>query len=190
MSEIALAILALLAIGEFLLFGAVAESFRDIDQLRRVTGAMDELQPVDLGDAVGGQPSAFGLDPFLDEAGKGLALFVDSRCSTCQRIVRSLNGRLPAGTSLVLFADTEDQGVRWLTSSGFDAERLRDLPVRIVTSADMSPLGIDVTPLAVEVENGRIARAFAVPSTRRFYALVPDVHGLLQPRRPASEVRA
>ncbi|RDI74895.1 hypothetical protein Gocc_1784 [Gaiella occulta] len=180
-SSIVVAIIALLAVGEFLLFGALAETYRDIAQIRSETGVIDQLQPVDLGDGLDGRPSAFGLDPSLDTASKGLALFVDSRCGTCQLIVRSLNGGLPLGTSLILFAETERKGIQWFEDNGFDYEGLSDLPVTIATPGDPNPLGVDVTPLAVEVVHGKIARAFAVPSIRRFYALIPAPHQLQAP---------
>jgi hypothetical protein len=177
-SQIAFALLGILAIGEFLLFGAVAEAFRDIAQLRRETGVIDELHAVDLGEAFDRQPSSFGLDPSLDCASEALVLFVDTRCQTCQLIVRSLNGALPLGTSLILFAESDERGIHWLDSNGFVTDRLCELPVRVATPEDPNPLGVDITPLAVLVQNGKIARALAVPSTRRFYSLVPDPHRL------------
>jgi len=42
-------------------------------------------------------------------------------------------------------------------------------------------MGDIVTPLAVEIENGRVVRARSVPSVRQFYALVPTILSLSRP---------
>ncbi|MDP9258125.1 MAG: hypothetical protein M3Q31_16465 [Actinomycetota bacterium] len=177
-SVLALAVIALLAAGEFLLFGALTEAYRDIAQLRHDTGTIDRLTPVDLGPALNGLPSAYGLDPSLDAASKALALFVDRKCGTCKIILRSLNGSLPLGVVLTMFADSHDEGEEWLSVNGFGHDRLAELPISIVTPGWSNPLGIDVTPLAIEIEHGRIARASTVPSARRFYSLVPSPYQL------------
>lgn len=178
-TNLVLGLLLILAVGEFLLFGALAEAYRDITQLRNETGIVDEAQPVDVGVGLGGQPSAYGLHPSLDTAAKGLALFVNRRCGTCQSLVRSLNGGLPRGVTLIVVDDDADAAFSWLEQNGFDMYRTPDLPISAATADDPNPLGIDVTPLAVEIEHGRIVGAFTIPSVRRFYSRVPAPHVLI-----------
>jgi hypothetical protein len=177
-STTALTVIALLLVGEFLLFGALAEAYRDIAQLREATGTVDRLTAVDLGEAYNGLPSAYGLDPSLDLASRALVLFIDKRCGTCKIILSSLNGTLPLGVVLMLFADSEDEGREWLVVNGFAPERLTALPITIVTPTWSNGLRVDVTPLAIEIEHGRIARASTVPSARRFYGLIPSTYQL------------
>jgi hypothetical protein len=173
-SSLVLGALAFLLVGEFLLFAALAESYRDIAQLRHETGMTDRLGAVELGEAVDATPSAYGLNVALDHASKAIALFVDTRCGTCKLIVESLNGALPLGTDLTLFAESESAGFEWLGANGFEPARVDALPISIVTPGWSNPLGVDVTPLVIEIEQGKIARAFTIPSVRRFYSLIPN----------------
>lgn len=65
-------IVAVLAIGEFLLFGALAEAYRDIAQLREHSGITDNPAPVDLADARDKLPSSLGLHPDLDATARAI----------------------------------------------------------------------------------------------------------------------
>src|SRR5260370_8147931 len=84
--ELAISILisavAILAIGEFLLFGALAEAYRDIRQIREASGALDKPMPVDLGHLVGRAPRTCGLDANLDSTLRPVALFLSNPCNT------------------------------------------------------------------------------------------------------------
>jgi hypothetical protein len=169
-------IVSVLAIGEFLLFGALAEAYRSLRQIRESTGLLDNPTPVDLGAALHKSPSECGLPPELDSAVHAVAVFLDKRCRTCSMILESLSGGIPRGIWLVLIAASSDDALRWLSESG--AGQVGDAASRVVpmsTTEVESHLGGLVTPLAIEIEGGRLARGLTVPSIRQFYALVPTI---------------
>ncbi len=174
---------AILAAGEFLLFGALAEAYRDIHQIREKAGIIDKSSPVDLGRAQGQLPSMTGLPAALDSAASAVAVYVDKRCGTCNMIVGSLNGGIPRGMWLVVVAENEHEAFDWLSKSaaifpGSDAAQR----IIVRSAADVEKyLGEVFTPLAIEIENGRLARARAVPSIRQFYSMVPTVVSLAPP---------
>lgn len=167
-------ITGLLAVGEFLLFGALAEAYRDIRQLREQTGAIDQPLPVELGSARDEPPSSFGLPPELDGAVRAVVVYVDSRCGTCRTIVSSLNGGIPNGVWLNVIADSSDEAFAWLGEEGFEEGRGAANRVIVASVGHVEQhLGVRVTPLAIEIENGRLARARTIPSVRQFYSMVP-----------------
>jgi hypothetical protein len=176
--------ISLLAIGEFLLFGALAEAYRNLRQIRESTGLLDTPAPVDLGANRHRSPSECGLPPELDSAVHAVVVYLDKRCGTCNMIVDSLSGGLPRGMWLVLIAPSAAEALSWLSEygAGQDGDAVRRV---VATSADEVErhLGAVVTPLAIEVEGGRLRRAMTVPSTRQFYALVPTTL-TLSPRDP------
>jgi hypothetical protein len=173
-------IVALLAIGEFLLFGAVAEAYRDIRQMREQSGLIDRPMPVELGPVQDQPPSLIGLNPSLDSVVQAVAVYVDSRCGTCQSIVRSLSGGLPEAIWLVVIDESAEKAFAWLGSSGLD----QDSPAasRVIWASAESVernLGGVATPLAIDIEHGRLARAKIITSVRQFYALVPATRTLV-----------
>lgn len=174
MTPLLLACVGLLTIGEFLLFGALAEAYRDIAQLRELSGMTDRLMPADLGEAYAGRPSEYGLDETLDHIHDGLALFVDTRCGTCRAIVESMKGAVPSGVSMMIMARSPEDAIEWLQARGFDLVAA-DGRIRILQDDDPNPLNVHVTPLAVRIEDGRIARADNIPSVRRFHGLVESL---------------
>ena len=98
------ALVAVLAVGEFLLFGALAEAYRDIRQLREYSGMLDKAAPVDLGQVRDALASDVGLDAALDRAVIATAVLLNDRCGTCRAIVASLNGAIPDGLWLVVIS--------------------------------------------------------------------------------------
>ncbi len=181
-SELAISILisavAILAIGEFLLFGALAEAYRDIRQIREASGLLDTPMPVDLGHLAGRTPSSCGLDSNLDSAVGAVTVFLDKHCNTCNMILRGLNGSIPAGMWLVIISESVDDAVTWLRDSGIALveDGLARHRVTVLSRLQVeSSFGEVVTPLAVETQNGRLMWAKTVPSVRQFYALVPPV---------------
>jgi hypothetical protein len=97
-------LVVVLTLSQILLYGALAEAYRDIRQLRLHVGAVDESLPVDLGVVAGGRPSDHGLAAVLDSVTSALVLLVDRRCSTCNLLVEYFAGRVPAGVWLVAIA--------------------------------------------------------------------------------------
>jgi hypothetical protein len=172
-------IVALLAIGEFLLFGALAEAYRDLKQIREFSGLIDRPMPVELGPMQDQPPSILGLHPGLDSAVQAVAVYLDRRCGTCQSIVRSLNGGIPEGIWLVIIDESVDEAFTWLGDAGLE----KGSPVAsrvMITSPDAveQQLGGVATPLAIEIEHGRLTRAKIITSIRQFYGLVPATRTL------------
>lgn len=172
---------AALAVGEFLLFGALAEAYRDIRQLRELSGVVDRPTPVDLGAAVGAPASSIGLPDEADSAAAAMALFVDSRCTTCRGIVSNLAGHLPDTVFLTAIAPSPPEAMTWLVQGGgFDLQD-PDISSRIlIASPDQirERLGVEITPLAIDIEHGRLVRASTVPSIRQFYNQIPPGYSL------------
>jgi hypothetical protein len=172
-------IAALLAVGEFLLFGALAEAYRDIKQIREVSGLIDRPVPVDLGPAREKAPSSLGLHPELDSAVRAVAVYLDSRCGTCRTIVSSINGGIPEGIWLVIVAESAEKAFAWLSGGGLTEGSPAARRVTVMTPEEAEQhLGVVATPLAIDIEHGRLVRARIVPSVRQFYALVPATRTL------------
>jgi hypothetical protein len=177
-TSLLLAAVSVLAVGEFLLFGALAEAYRDIRQLRDASGVVDSPTPVELGHVMGSKPSDCGLDPALDAAVGAVTVFLERRCSTCDMILRSLNGHIPAGMWLALVTDSADDAVAWLRGSGMAVEKddlVRERIMIFSPAQVQRNIGDIMTPLAMEIEHGRLLRAKTVPSVRQFYALIPTI---------------
>jgi hypothetical protein len=80
--------------------------------------------------------------------------------------------------------------LEWLTGAGFEEGILESDHVMAVTAKDIDQhLGITVTPMALEIEHGRLVRAKSIPSVRQFYNAVPTTISLAPPT-PNQEVHA
>lgn len=181
-TSILLVIVALLAVGEFLLFGALAESYRDIRQLREYFGMIDKPAPIDLGASRDKIPSHSGMHPELDSAAHAVVVYLESRCGTCRSIVSSLNGGIPNGMWLIIIAESADAAFEWLAEAQIAKDSVSAGRVMVASAQEVEHhLGVRVTPLAIEIENGRLARAKTVPSVRQFYAMVPITLSLASP---------
>jgi hypothetical protein len=119
-------------------------------------------------------PSILGLHPGLDSAVQAVAVYLDRRCGTCQSIVRSLNGGIPEGIWLVIIDESVDEAFTWLGDAGLEKGSPAASRV-MITSPDAveQQLGGVATPLAIEIEHGRLTRAKIITSVRQFYGLVP-----------------
>jgi hypothetical protein len=171
---ILLLVVSLLAVGEFLLFGALAEAYRSLRQIRENAGILDDPIAVELGAVQNKLASTCGLAPELDSAARAVVVYLDKRCGTCHMILESLGGGLPRGIWLVLVADSVEEGRSWIAETGLN--RRDDLERRVMlmsTEEVENHLGTVLTPLAIDVENGRLTRGRTVPSIRQFYAMVP-----------------
>jgi hypothetical protein len=173
-STVLFLLVAVLAVGEFLLFGALAEAYRDIRQLREHGGVVDTPVPVDLGGHLGSMASSVGMAADLDLSSRTTVVYLDKRCGTCQMIMASLGGGIPSGLWLSVIADSAQEAYEWLGEAGIAQNSEAAARVMVTTPANAEKhLGIQSTPLAIELEHGRVARAKTVPSVRQFYALVP-----------------
>lgn len=175
-------VIALLAIGEFLLFGALAEAYRSLRQIRENAGLLDIPSTVDLGSALHRKPSEVGLWADLDSAFHEVVVYLDQRCGTCTLIAADLGGGIPKGMRLVFIASTAAEAATWIEELNIaPANR----PRALAASADEveRQLGGLVTPLAVKIVNGRLASATTIPSVRQFYGAIPAHLALSPPDR-------
>lgn len=155
----------------FLLLGAQVEMFRDLAQIRELSGLLDQPMDVDLAGAVGGQPSSFGLPPQLDGSTAAIVLFLSDKCGTCRTIATSLDGRIPDGLWLVLdpASPTEDPELALSFDAGASrllVDRQRDISSR---------LNVRVMPAAIVIKNGRFSHASTVPSTRQLSTVLESI---------------
>jgi hypothetical protein len=181
-TSILFAIIAVLAIGEFLLFGALAEAYRDIRQIREQADIIDRATPVELGRAYNQAPSAVGLHTELDSAARAVVVYIDKRCGTCKMIANSLNGGIPRGVWLAVVSESADEAFEWLAEAAITPESEPGRRIIAISPDEVERhLGQVPTPLAIEIENGRLVRAKGIPSVRQFYSLVPTVITLSAP---------
>lgn len=181
-TSILFAIIAVLAIGEFLLFGALAEAYRDIRQIREQADVIDRATPVDLGLAYNQAPSEVGLQAELDSAVRAVVVFIDKRCGTCRMIASSLNGGIPRGVWLAVVSESAAEAFEWLAEAAISPDSEPGHRVMAISPGEVERhLGQVPTPLAIEIENGRLVRAKGVPSVRQFYSLVPTLITLSVP---------
>lgn len=166
--------LAILAVLLFLLLGAEIEMFRSLEQLREYSGAIDRPTRIDLGDAVGEKPSHYGLPEALDSTGSAVIVFLSDKCATCRTIAGALAGNMPPGLTVVVDSGGADSTRGLVVTRGLD-------PARTVIDLDrqiMSRLGLTVTPAGIVIENGRLARAATVPSTRQLYTILESIQAI------------
>ena len=168
MTAVVYLIVTVLGAVVFLLFGAQVELFQTVRQLRDYAGLIDRSEPVALGAAEGAVPSDYGLPAFLDSAHGAAILFLSDKCATCRSIAAALDGALPRGVVAVI--DPGPAGGPPDLTVAFQLD-----PERTVIDADraiMTALGLNMTPLGVVVQEGRLTRASTLPSTRLLYTLL------------------
>src|SRR5204863_99886 len=73
----------------------------------------------------------------------------------------------------VVVDEWSESVLEWLSEAGFDVRDLEETRVLVRASDDPNPLGVTITALAVEVQNGVLLGAMTVPSVRRFYNMIP-----------------
>lgn len=148
-------------------FVATVELFRDLAQLREVTGVIDRSDPVDLGAGAGRRPSEVGLPSSLDAAVDEAALVLSTRCGTCRAIAHSIGPRWPSRIVPVLIEPSAEKVDEFITAYDLPRERVH-------VDSDQSVirhLGNLPTPCLVFVGNGIVSHAQSVPSSRQFWIL-------------------
>jgi hypothetical protein len=161
-------LVGLLSLTAFLFAGALVEMFRSLEQIREYSGLIDRPSPIDLGARVGRQPGEFGLPQALDSTPQAVVLFLSDKCATCRTIASALDGAIPRGVVVVLESGAAEVPDGIAATYRFDPARTVVDPDRGITKR----LGMNITPAAIVVEDGRIARATSIPSTRQLYALL------------------
>jgi hypothetical protein len=171
-----LVLCCLLAVVVFVQLGALVELFKQVEQIRAELSLVDVPTELDLGRARGRPPSAFGLPTALDRQPGALVLFLSTKCSTCASIAAAFRGAVPLGMWIVVEPIVDDEGDQFVEGFQLAGDRTQvDYGGRI---ADR--LGLDVTPSAVMVADGRMEQARTVPSSRQAFAMLPQVR-LLNP---------
>jgi hypothetical protein len=162
-----------LAVLVFVLFGALLELYRDVRQIRDALGILDRPLNIDIGAAANAAPSSVGLPSALDTAASALVLFLSDTCATCRVLAAALNGTVPAGLYIVMEGRDERTARQFLDSYRLSAHTA-DGVVRIDASREIvGRLGLDITPSAFRVENGKLASATTVPSARYLFSIIP-----------------
>jgi hypothetical protein len=175
-------IVAVLAVGEFLLFGALAEAYRSIRYLSDHPSSGGRYVPVDLGSVLGAVPSAVGMHPTLDSAVSAYVVYVANHCGACRSIIDSLSGGLPPGVWLAVIAKSTDEAFDWLQDGGIQRDTPAAQRVMVVSAeATQETFGTNITPLAIEIEHGHLVRAKTVGTAKQFYSLVPSTLTLSKP---------
>ena len=153
----------------FVLFGALIELFEQVKQLRRFLDLEDRVTQLDIGERVGERPSEFGLPQSLDTAERGIVLTLSTKCATCQTLAATLRGgELPPDTWLLVVPVTGD-GREFIDAYELYGDRvLVDEGQRLTRG-----LGIEVSPSALFISDGRLADAQTVPSVRQLRAILP-----------------
>lgn len=160
----ALAVLTVIIAVLVLIVAALVELYRDLEHLRSLIGLADEPMRLSLGDATDARPSEYGMDPRLAEAPRALVLFLADICGTCSAILDELAPIPPAGVHVYVASASEDSAAAWLRDHGLAPGQgtvTYDRDNRVSRS-----LGIDTTPAAIQVVNGRLSSASTVPSVR------------------------
>ena len=173
-----MAVLALMAVGllaglVFVLFGALIELYRDVRQLREAAGILDRPLNIAIGAAAHATPSSVGLPPALDTAASAIVLFLSDKCATCRVLAAALDATVPPGVCIVMEADDAQSATRFLKAFGLSPEAAGGMVCLDASRAIAERLGLDVTPVAFRVENGKFASATTVPSARYLLSILP-----------------
>lgn len=153
----------------FVQFGALVEMFQQLKQVRGYLDLVDTPTPIELGKWAGVIPSSIGLPPALDEVGEALVVFLSNKCETCRIIAQSLaGGALPQNLWLVVVPVLSDP-----------TEFLEEFQLRgdrtLIDQGITDRIGLDITPAALLIQNGRIVEAHTLPSVRQLYASLPGI---------------
>ncbi|HEX3578249.1 MAG TPA: hypothetical protein VHY33_06765 [Thermoanaerobaculia bacterium] len=174
MAAIALIATAVLALLVALLFAALVEMYRDVRQLRDAMGILDRPLPVNVTDAVGMRASTYGLPRAIDAADSALVLFLSDRCGTCRQLAHGLTRPLVSGLWLVLEVRSDAGAADFIERYGL-ADSAREGRIIVDPTTEIARrIGIDTTPVGVRIENGAIAHATTVPSTRYLNTILPE----------------
>jgi hypothetical protein len=173
-----------LAAATFIAFGVLVEMFDQLKQVRKYLELVDTPTTLDLADRAGKLPSSVALPSRLDQVHRAVVLFLSNKCETCHTIAESLAGiELPNGLWVVLVPVTSGKFDDFLKRYPLRGDRLLIDDGQVIAAR----IGLDITPAAVIVEDGRMVRAQTVPTVRQLYvALRAEPKRILVPRQPGS----
>lgn len=173
MAALALIAVGLLTIVIFVLFGALLELYRDVRQLRDALGILDRPLTIDIGSVADATPSKFGLPPAFDTAASALVLFLSDTCATCRVLAASLHAGVPAGLCVVVEAPDEKLARRFMETYGLNPDAGNGTVCLDPARTIAGKLGLEITPAALRIENGKFTSATTVPSARYLFSILP-----------------
>ena len=147
---------------------AVVELFRDLEQVRQLSGYVDTPGEVELPSAVGRSLPALGFpDTWADH--EGLVVVLSPTCAMCYALGEHL-ARDPEDAARVLFTNGSRRDLdRFCAETGLAPDGvLFDDGGRVADT-----LGLRLSPAALVVEGGLLTRAASVPSPRALRSLLP-----------------
>lgn len=149
-------------------FGALVELQRQLNQLRAYLGLVDQrADPVPF--TVDRELSAVGLPPAsLKKKARHAVLVLSDHCVICAEIADWLPKTLPEGLSVVLHSMSAGEAAKWLSGHGLrnGSQIVHDHGGEIMES-----LGVSVAPVVVQFESGSAVRALTVPSVLQAQAV-------------------
>jgi hypothetical protein len=174
MNAAVLVLLCVLGAVVFILLGALVELFRQVQQIRMHLDLVDRPTPLDLGKRQGMPASAVGLPALLDDAQTAMVLFLSNTCATCRSIAAALRGAVPQTLWIIVEPVLHDDADLFVEEFQLRSERtIIDQHGRIAHQ-----LGLDITPSAIFIQNGRLLRAHTVPSSRQLLSALPSTRPL------------
>lgn len=146
---------------------AVVELFRDLDQVRQLSGYVDTPGELDLPSALGRGLPELGFPVGWADL-DGLVAVLSPTCAMCYALGEHL-ARNPAPAARVLFTNgSQRDHHRFCADTGLAPDGvLFDDGGRIADA-----LGLRLSPAALVVEAGVVARAASVPSPRALRSLL------------------
>lgn len=172
----------LLAAAIFIAFGVLVEMYNQLAQVRKYLELVDTPTSLDLGKNVGETASSVGLPVELDSAGRAVLLFLSNKCETCLTIAESLVGaELPSGLWVALVPVMSGDMTDFLNRYPLRGQRILLDGVSDIASR----LGLDVTPSAVIIEDGRMRSAQTIPTIRQLSVALHPKKTPVPSSRPA-----
>lgn len=147
-----------------LLYGALVELQRQVNQIRQIVGLVEDAHPATFDpDLALSDLSIPAVHTYPDDAdGRAAVLVLSDHCSTCFELAEHLRGTLPYGFSVLVQSSSEADATSWLAGRG-----LAHGPQVVYDrdGSDAAKLGIKGAPIVVKFEGGRAVSAANVPST-------------------------
>ncbi|TDC00067.1 hypothetical protein E1091_05615 [Micromonospora fluostatini] len=146
-----------------LVFGALVEMLRTLEQLRIESGILDSLTPIDV-PAGPAALTAAGLTPLLADRPRAIVLVLSDMCVTCRKLAERIAGGLPDDVWLLFEPKTVQTGEKWLSQYGLgsDPRLLIDPDGRLAAALQMQ-----ISPAVVRIRDGGVVAAHTLPSPRR-----------------------
>lgn len=178
MAAVALIAAGVLALLVAVLFAALVEMYRDLQQIRDALGILDRPVDIDIAELAGTKPSTYGLPRALDSAAPALVLFLSERCATCHAIAAGLPRPIPPRLWVVLETRSASSAAALLEKYGLREAAAEGQVIVDADGAIADRIGLRVTPSGFRIEGGVFQFATSVPSTRYLQSILPETFRL------------